>query len=139
MSEADSVFDAWTSRDLEQMVAQLNVKTKPVDRHFLLMGIVKQAYKERDHPEMRELIHRVAQLHIKEFPRIKPALVRFLHAVPGVGTFELYAKLLTEEGRYDEAIAVCKKAIDFGVTERTKGGYPGRIERIKRKRDKARK
>jgi hypothetical protein len=32
---ADEVFDAWTSNDLKKMLAVLNKKTHPVDRHYL--------------------------------------------------------------------------------------------------------
>ena len=37
---ADEVFDAWTSNDLKKILAVLNRKTLPVDRHYLLINLV---------------------------------------------------------------------------------------------------
>ena len=52
---ADEVFEAWTSGELDRMVQALLLPTHPVDRHFLLMGIVEQSYKLQGLDEMREL------------------------------------------------------------------------------------
>ncbi|MCD6298088.1 MAG: hypothetical protein J7M30_13135 [Deltaproteobacteria bacterium] len=117
--EADAVFDAWTSGDFKAMLAQLNQKTTFVDRHFLLMNIVGEAYKHRDDPEMRTICHQVAQMHIDEFKRIKPALKRSLGVLPRVPTFQQYAIVLTGEERFTEAIAVCEAAIKFGLSDGT--------------------
>jgi hypothetical protein len=137
--EADSVFEAWTSGDLNAMLSQLDRRTNFVDRHFLLMNIVAQTYKHRDDPGMREACHKVSQIHIAEFPRLKPALKRSLGVLPRVPTFQQYPTLLAEDGRFDEAIAVCEQAIKFGLHGNTKTGFEGRIERIKRKQMKAEK
>ena len=134
--EADSVFDAWTSGDLSDMLAQLDQKTTLVDRHFLLMNIVAVTYKGRDDPEMRTICRKTAQMHIDEFPRIKPALKRSVGILPRVPTFQQYATVLAEEQKFDEAIEVCEKAIKFGLSDGTKGDYQGRIERIKKKKNK---
>jgi len=37
---ADEVFDAWTSNDLKKILAVLNRKTLPADRHYLLKNLV---------------------------------------------------------------------------------------------------
>jgi len=139
LTEADGVFDAWTSGDLKAMIAQLKQKTTLVDRHFLLMNIVDQAYRNRDDKEMRTICHQVAQMHIKQFPKIKPALKRDIGILPRVPTFKHYATVLTEEERYSEAIAVCESAIKFGLSDGTKSDFQGRIERIKKKEIKSKK
>jgi len=139
ITEADSVFDAWTSGDLKAMLAQLNKNTNMVDRHFLLMNIVGQAYKNRNNNEMRTICHQVAQMHIKEFPKIKPALKKDIGILPRVPTFQHYATILTEEEQFSEAIAVCEAAIKFGLSDGTKGDFQGRIEKIKKKEIKAKK
>ena len=48
-------------------------------------------------------------------------------------TFQHYATLLTERGEFDRAIQVCESAIGFGLDDETRGGYEGRIERIKKR------
>ncbi|MFX1538519.1 MAG: hypothetical protein ACFFDI_30375 [Promethearchaeota archaeon] len=136
ITEADSVFDAWTSGELSKMLDQLDKKTTLVDRHFLLMNIVGATYKGRDDSEMRSLCKKIAQMHIDEFPKIKPALKRSLGILPHVPIFQQYATVLAEDQKYDEAIAVCEKAIKFGLSDGTKGDYKGRIERINKKKNK---
>lgn len=136
ITEADSVFDAWTSGELSEMLDQLDKKTTLVDRHFLLMNIVGATYKGRDDSEMRSLCKKIAQMHIDEFPKIKPTLKRSLGILPHVPTFQQYATVLAEDQKYDEAIAVCEKAIKFGLSDGTKGDYKGRIERINKKKNK---
>jgi hypothetical protein len=139
LTEADSVFDAWTSGDLKAMLAQLKQNTNMIDRHFLLMNIVGQAYKNRGDKQLRTICHQVAQMHIKEFPNIKTALEKDLGTLPRVPTFQQYATILTEEERFSEAIAVCEAAIKFGLSDGTKGDFQGRIEKIKKKEIKSKK
>lgn len=121
------------------MLAQLKQNTNMIDRHFLLMNIVGQAYKNQGDKQMRTICHQVAQMHIKEFPNIKPALKKDLGTLPRVPTFQQYATVLTEEERYSEAIAVCEAAIKFGLSDGTKGDFQGRIEKIKKIEIKSKK
>jgi hypothetical protein len=137
--ETDGVFYTWTPSDLDAMLSQLNEKTNFVDRHFLLMNIVGETYKHRDDPEMRDICHHVAQMHIDEFHKIKPYLKRSIGVLPRVPTFQQYATVLTEEERFEEAIAVCETAMKFGLSDGTKRDFAGRIERIKKKEAKSMK
>lgn len=133
--ETDAVFDAWTSGDIEKMRAALSEKTNLIDRHFLLMGLVDQSYKRRkEDKEWERLCADISELHIKEFPEIKPALVKSLDGIlPRVTTFQKYATLLTEQNDFDRAAEVCEIALSLGLRDGTKSGFEGRIERIKRK------
>lgn len=138
--ETDAVFDAWTSGDLAQMRAALSEKTNLVDRHFLLMSLVDQSYRHRkDDPELEKLCAEISEQHIQEFPEIKPALVKSLDGIlPRVTTFQKYSTLLAEQNNFDRAVEVCAVAISHGLHDGTKGGFEGRIERIKRKAEKHR-
>jgi len=133
--KTDEVFDAWTSQDLDKMKQALHTKTNPVDRHFLLMGIVDQTYKQRqDNDGARQLCAAVAEQHIEEFPKIKPALVKSLDGIlPRVTTFQKYATLLTEQGDFQRAIEICETALSHGLRDGTKSDFEGRINRIKKK------
>jgi hypothetical protein len=135
---ADRVFSAWTSQDLPRMLPALKVKTNRIDRHFLLMTIVSETYKHRTEPKMAQTCARVAEMHISEFPQIAGPLKKETGGVlPRVTTFQHYATLLTEQSKFDRAIEVCETAIRFGLHDGTKAGFEGRIERIKKKRQKA--
>jgi hypothetical protein len=121
---ADGVFDAWTSGNLNRMMAQINTLTHPVDRHFLLMGIVNESYKIREQPEWGEVCVRVARTHLAEFPQLAIALKRnFNGTLPNVATFVRLATVLTERGDYGGAINVCQQAISYGLADGTKGGW----------------
>ena len=133
--KADEVFLAWGSGDLKRMLAATNYSTNPIDRHFLLQEIVKLTYKNRNGPEMRAQCREYAALHIREFSSIRPHLEKEMDGVlPRVSTFQNLATLLTEDGSYTDAIAVCRRALDLGLDDGTKSGYEGRIARIERKK-----
>ena len=127
---ADAVFHAWTSGDLVQMLSVFEIQTNPIDRHHLLQGIVKATYSRRSEPEMRRICSEVAERHLAEIRRILPVLVRDLGVVPRVTTFQHYSTLLEEDGRFEEAISVCRMALELGLKDGTKSGFEGRIGRI---------
>jgi hypothetical protein len=132
---ADEVFEAWTSGDIGLMIRALNYKTYPSDRHFLLMNLCKQAYlaRKRD-PAMRDLASNVGFQHVKEFPSLVKQLQRDMGGfLPQVPTFQYLATLLTEDGNYEGAIAVCEAAIRYKLSDGTKGGFAERIRRIRKK------
>ena len=130
--EPDDVFQTWTSGTLSEMVKALEKKANLIDRHFLLMGIVDQTYKNRNDPEHAELLRKVAEIHLAEFSKIKPALKKEMDGIlPRVTTFQKYATFLTENGEYEKAIEVCEQAITHGLHDGTKSGFEGRIDRIK--------
>ncbi len=132
--EVGPVFRAWTSQDLDAMLKVLTAPSNPIDRHFLLQGIVNATYKRRSEAAMAVKCAEVAELHLSEFPEIAPALERDLGILPRVVTFQLYATLLTERGDFDRAVAVCERAIEYGLQDGTKSGFRGRIERIRKMR-----
>lgn len=125
------------SRDLHQMVPALEIATDPIDRHFLLMAIVEEAYRRRREPEAAELCANVAEMHVNEFSKLVPALKRYTGQVPEVPTFQIYSQLLADRGEYDKAVWVCEQALEYEVGDRTKTGYRGRVERIRKKQAKA--
>jgi hypothetical protein len=130
------VKEASYSGDLQRMIKALNFKANRVDRHFLLMAIVKETYRKRSDPKMADRCLEVAQIHCEEFSTIVEALRKDLNRdgmLPRVPTFAFYATLLTERGEFQKAVKVCESAIGFGLDDGTKGGYEGRIERIKKK------
>lgn len=132
--EADESFHAWTSGDLVRMARAINQQTNPIDRHFLLMEIVNQTYKNRKDPDMAKLCVEMAEKHLAEFPNIAPALKKDMGGVlPRVTTFQHYATLLSERGDYQRAMEVCEEALRYGLHDNTKGGFEARIDRIKRK------
>ena len=124
------VFEAWTSGDLEKMLLACKLKAEPIDRHFLLLGIVEKLYKlSHASPEKTKLCMAYSALHIKEFPSFIPALLEDgFEDLPSVPTFKKYGSLLESAGRYDDAMRVYKLALNYGIPDNTKHGFKGRIE-----------
>jgi hypothetical protein len=141
MIETDNVFEAWTSGNLHKMLEVINTPTNILDRHHLLQAIVNITYKDRKNETNREICKQTAILHLDEMDNIiKSFKENPLHLddngtciLPRISTFQHYATVLTEDLKYNEAIEVCKKAINYGLHDNTKGGYEGRINRIKKK------
>lgn len=132
--KAGEAFFASNSVDIPRMVAALEADSNLIDRHFLLQNLVAETYKRRSEPEMAELCAKVAEMHLAELPRIIPALKKDMGGeVPRISTFQHFATLLTERGEYERAISVCEDALRRQLHDGTKGGYQGRIERIKKK------
>jgi len=133
--EADEVFEAWTSADLARMLAARSVQTNPIDRHFLLQGIIKETYRLRSDPEMSRVCIETGFTHLREFVTIGPALrLDFSGTLPRVPSFAWLSTALAEEGRVEEAIRVCETAAGFGIDDGTKDGYLGRAKRLAKKR-----
>ncbi len=132
---ADEVFHAWTSQDLERMIRALPLDTNPIDRHFLLQSIVEATYRLREDSRMRQTCIDVGKTHLTEFPGISESLATDMGGqLPTVPSFKWLATVLAENGSIDEAIAVCQKAQEMGLSDGTKGGYAGRAERLLKKR-----
>ena len=133
MTGRGEAFDAWLSGDIPRMVRALSLDAQPVDRHFLLMTLCRLAYGQRKaDPEMRRLATDIGLLHIREFPLLREPLRRDIGMLPGVPTFAHVATLLAEAGDHAGAIRVCEEAIAHGLSDGTKGDYPGRIARLRK-------
>jgi hypothetical protein len=74
--DADEAFEAWTSGDLRRMLAARSLSTNPIDRHFLLQGMIKEAYRRRTDREMRRICIETGLMHLAEFSTIARALKR---------------------------------------------------------------
>jgi len=130
------VFDAYNSDDLAFMLAVINEPAKPIDRHFLLMSIVKETYRLRDDPVMRETCRRVARRHLNDLPEFVRPLKRLVGGfMPRVSTFEHLTMILSEDGEYDEAVHVAEMAVQFDVFDESFiDEVERRNERFKKKR-----
>jgi hypothetical protein len=133
-ADRDEARAAYKSGDFDRMVRAVSVETTWVDRHFLLALIVEKAYVTRKDPKRRAVCRRVGEIHLKEMPSIIPALkVHFKGYFPRIGTFERLSAVYAEDGDFEPAIEVCRQALGYGLTDNTKGGYAGRIERLQKK------
>lgn len=130
----DEVYSAWQSDDLEEMLKAAKKKTNLSNRHFLLQAIVRETYGLRKEEKYKNLCLKFAEQHLKEFDEIIKSLKEeFKGFIPISTTFQYYSTLLIELEEYEKAIRVCAVAISYNLDDGTKGGYKGRINRIKKK------
>ena len=133
---AERVEEALASRDLSTMEKALEEVADPIQRNLLLSRLVAAHYRRRSEPQHREAFHRVAYAQVEEAEDLLNALVSQGRPRPDhIDAFKMLAIALGEEGRYDEAIAICEKALSLGLEDGTKTGFKGRIARLKRQRD----
>lgn len=131
--EVEEVSLAKDSNDFDRMLMAVDLKGDLIDRHFLLQTIVEESYKKRDEEYFKNCCLNYSEIHLSEFDKIAPLLKEEFGVLPRVTVFQNYATLLTELNQFDKAINVCQMAINFGLKDGTKGGFEGRIERIKKK------
>lgn len=129
---ASEAFLASNSSSMPRRLAALSdEKAHPVDRHFLLMGIVQDAYRARkSDPAARARCEEIGRLHVAELPTLIPFLRKEFGMVPSIPTYQLLATCLAESGNTDDAVAVCREAIRLGIGDGTQSGFEGRIARI---------
>lgn len=72
--------------------------------------------------------------HLSELPALMPAFGSDPYFRASLAPLHKLATTLSDCGRWDEAIEVCERAIDLGLTDGTKGGYVSRIERLRANR-----
>lgn len=129
----DEVYLAYISGDLDKKLKVTEINTIAKNRNILLYSIVIDTYKLRKEEKYKNLCLKFSKLHLQEFPELVLKLRRSPDKQLGIPTFQYYSMLLTESGQYEEAINVCEMAINYNVVDNTKGGYHGRIDRIKKK------
>ncbi|MFU8784603.1 hypothetical protein [Aliidiomarina sp.] len=123
--------------EIASPVAELEKSKDPLARHRLYQQITESSYKNRTDAAWRQISKTFSNQHISEFADIlKPLKKANGGSLPQVLTFQNYATLLAEDKQYDEAIAVCEKALEFGLDDKTKTGFAGRIERIRKQKAK---
>ncbi|MCC5856090.1 MAG: hypothetical protein JJU10_10515 [Idiomarina sp.] len=124
--------------ELQESALALASEQDSLVRHRHFQNVTESAYKKRKDPLYRSVCDYFSAQHIAEFEAIaKPLKKSNGGKLPQVLTFQNYANLLLEDGRFDEAIEVCEKALGFGLDDKTQTGFKGRIERIRAKQSKA--
>lgn len=111
--------------------------SKLVDQHFFLMTAADCYYKQRDTRDNGlYLSEQFNRADVDLFPRYKSALKREMGGVlPRIPSFSQLAIIYEKEGRYQDAIDICRLALKNGVQEKTKSGFEGRIEKLEKKID----
>lgn len=134
--ERPDVDEVLASGDLAKMEAVLKKTDDLIDRNRLLNRLVAGHYRLRAEPKHRKAFYRVADVQIGQAAAILDAIEQTGRSRPDhLEAFKSMAIALDEDERYDEAVAICEKALSLGLEDGTKTGFEGRIARLTRNRD----
>lgn len=100
--------------------------------HFTYNELIDVYYKQRDDQE--DAIEKCIE-YCKKDIEIADEFVDEFGEVPRIPSFKRLAIIYEKQGRYEEAIEVCERALNIGTTDGTKGGFEGRKERLRKKID----
>jgi hypothetical protein len=120
----------------QTMLADLNQIDDPLERHRIYTQIMEQAFHDRNSGTARELLLEMGRYYQAEFDRLLPYLRDENGPEPEILPLKWLAMALEEDGRYEEALTICRRAEDWKVSDGTKTGFAGRRQRIARKREK---
>lgn len=115
------------SPDLRKRVLIEAIKraTNSADKHFPRTKLAEMAYKAGDFDECeRYCLDVINELDLIAFKGAR------------VVAFSRLAIMYEKQGRIQDAINISEKALKLGQHDGTKGGYEGRIEKLKRKASK---
>ncbi len=115
---------------------------KVIDKHFFFTNAAECYYRQRDiRNDALGLCERYCLLDIALFEQYHQQMSDEWKSMPtGGGNFngriESYKRLAIlyeKANRYLEAIDICESALKFNQEDRTKGGFKGRIDRLRKK------
>jgi hypothetical protein len=116
----------------------LETESDPRERHLLYLQTIEAAYRgRRTSMDDRSTAIALSHQYLSEFPDLRQAVFdNMADQDPKIiPVFKMLAIMLEEDGAYDQAVAVCRTALDNGLEDGTKTGFEGRIKRILKKKE----
>ena len=136
-------FISWAVTDKQYDLADVIVKhcdkiypaASLVDQHYYLLNAAQGYYRQKKtRPEAIALAEKYALMDVELFPKYKEPLMKKMDGfMPKIPAFTQLAIIYEQTNRYQEAIDICKKAIQYGLHDEGYGGYQGRIEKLQKK------
>lgn len=102
-------------------------------RHMMYNRIIKAYYKKRN--EREDALEMCINYCKNDIDIVDKFLKEWDGEPPRIPSFKRLAIIYEKQGKYQEAIEVCDKALKRGLEDNTKGGFESRKERLKKKRD----
>ncbi|RTR30145.1 hypothetical protein EKG39_16040 [Shewanella atlantica] len=125
--------ESWANAKLSQALSDYRSSTGKAVKHQALLGAIAECYKQRKQSEYCAYGAGLTAEYLTVFSELESP-----SSEKGVGFMHL-STLLNDSGRFDSAIGVCHKAIEYGLLDGTVTGFEGRITRIEKAKAKAAK
>ncbi|MCL1126742.1 hypothetical protein [Shewanella surugensis] len=130
------VLFAKANERLQKHVEKIHHATSMEDEYNGMLAAITECYKQRQDTEYSEFGAGLSPAFLVLCEQIsKSESLLDLKAV----SFMQLATLLNDKGDFDEAIAICQQAIDYGLTDGTVTCFSGRKKRIERAKHKQKK
>ncbi|QDO86073.1 hypothetical protein FM037_25965 [Shewanella psychropiezotolerans] len=100
-------------------------------KHVGLLGAIAECYKQRKQAQYKEYGAALSPYYLSLF-----AVLESPSSYKGIGFMHL-ATLLNDCGEFDSAMDVCRKAIEYGLSDGTVTGFEGRVIRIEKAKAKS--
>lgn len=122
-----------------------NLLNKPIDLHFAYNQMIDLYYRHRNNELLLNKCVDVCKRDIELTPKVINLMkndIMFKHydesgelvfTPPRFPSFQRLTIIYDKQGKYGEAIKICENALMHNLKDGTKGGFEGRIERLKRK------
>ncbi|NUU62651.1 hypothetical protein [Paenibacillus agri] len=112
------------------------VEDKPFEVHFAYNNFIKLYSMHLIQPDAAEKLVAVCMKDIELFPTFKVAWHErnpTYGILPSIPSFKTLVMFYENKNRFYEAIDICNAALEYELTDGTKGGYSGRLARLERK------
>ena len=103
------------------------------NEHFMYNSLIKAYYKERNNRD--DAIEKCIEYCKRDISIIDEFLSSWNGDPPRIPSFKRLAIIYEKKGEYEKAAEICNKAIDRNLSDKTKGGFEGRKQRILNKMD----
>ncbi len=101
------------------------------NEHFMYNSLIKAYYKQRN--ERNDAIENCIEYCKRDFEIVDDFLESWDGEPPRIPSFKRLAIIYKKQQKYEEAIEVCNKAIERGLSDKTKTGFEGRKQRLENK------
>ena len=128
ITEAAQVGDLVAIRSIIEQAGSVE------ERDELYKIAIGQTYYQRSDEKYAEVCEAIGMDYVDFFAENFQLLSRRKgYSLHNLG-FKYLAIILAERENFEQAVSVCQKAISFNLTDKTKTGYEGRLQRINKQR-----
>ena len=105
-----------------------------LDAHFFFQEAAECYYKQRDiRADALDLTIEFCRRDLSILPQYIPTMKKEYGSIPRIVTIQRLIIVYEKIGEIQEAIDLCKLAIEYNLTDNTKSGYIGRLEKLAKK------
>ncbi|EDQ02500.1 hypothetical protein [Shewanella benthica] len=123
--------ESWANEKLTLALSEYRGTSDNTLKHVGLLGAIAECYKQRKQTQYKEYGAALSPYYLSLFAVLESPLSH-----KGIGFMHL-STLLNDCGEFASAIDVCRKAIEYDLSDGTVTGFEGRIIRIEKAKAKS--